>query len=150
VFHYVSGSPWQLYLPLATFLQKEGFPAGSFHLKLFRLTDSTAFSLLSSQEATKLAAIEPILAAFPGRRFVLVGDSGEQDPEIYGKIARKYGRQIAAILIRNVTDEDANGARFRRALEGIQRQRWRLFRRPEELQGLLGKLSQLQEAAGEM
>jgi len=147
-FHYVSGSPWQLYQPLADFLEKEGFPAGSFHLKHFRLTDSTAFSLLSSQEATKLGAIEPILAAFPGRRFVLVGDSGEQDPEIYGRIARKHGRQIAAILIRNVTDETADGQRFRRALEGIERQRWELFRRPQQLEGLLGRLSQSQEAAG--
>ncbi|MHC4178753.1 MAG: phosphatidate phosphatase App1 family protein, partial [Planctomycetota bacterium] len=147
VFHYVSGSPWQLYLPLSEFLRAEGFPAGSFHLKHFRLKDSTAFSLLASQEKTKLGAIEPILAAFPGRRFILVGDSGEQDPEIYGKIAREHGRQIAAILIRNVTDEAADGERFGRAFERIQPQRWRLFGRPEQLDGLPGTLSESQEAA---
>jgi hypothetical protein len=148
VFHYVSGSPWQLYLPLSEFLEKEGFPAGSMHLKQFRLKDPTAFSLLASQEETKLGAIEPILTAFPHRRFVLVGDSGEQDPEIYGKIARKYGQQIAAILIRNVTGEAAQGERLRRALEGIEPRRWQLFRWPEQLREVPHRLSQPQEAAG--
>lgn len=147
VFHYVSGSPWQLYRPLSDFFRSEGFPAGSFHLKHFRLTDATAFNLLRSQEKTKLGAIEPILAAFPHRRFVLVGDSGEQDPEIYGRVARRHGEQIAAILIRNVTGEAADGERFRRAFEGVGQQRWELFRRPEELEGLLGKLNQSQETA---
>lgn len=144
VFHYVSGSPWQLYEPLSDFLREEGFPAGSMHLKHFRLKDSTALSLLASREKTKLEAIEPILAAFPGRRFILVGDSGEEDPEIYGKIARKHGDRIAAILIRNVTDEAADGDRFSRAFEGIGRQRWRLFSRPEQFRGLLGELGQEQ------
>ena len=87
-FHYVSGSPWQLYEPLRDFCRAEGFPRGTFHLKLFRLTDSSVLNLLGSQEGFKTGAIEEILAALPGRRFVLVGDSGEQDPEIYGRIAR--------------------------------------------------------------
>ena len=147
VFHYVSGSPWQLYRPLSDFFRSQGFPAGSFHLKHFRLTDATAFNLSRSQEKTKLRAIEPILAAFPHRRFVLVGDSAEQDPEIYGRIARRHGEQIAAILIRNVTGEAAGDERFRRAFEGVEQQRWELFRRPEQLEGLLGKLDRSQETA---
>lgn len=147
VFHYVSGSPWQLYTPLSDFFRAEGFPPGSVHLKLFRLTDSTVFSLLASQEKTKLRAIEPILAAFPRRRFILVGDSGEEDPEIYGKIARQYGDRIAAILIRNVSDEAADGRRLRAAFAGIDPKRWRLFRQPEELRRLLSELGQAEEIA---
>ena len=147
-FHYVSGSPWQLYSPLAEFLRVRGFPAGSMHLKLFRMTDATALNLVLSQEATKLDAIEPILAAFPKRRFVLVGDSGEEDPEIYGKIARKHPDQVVAILIRNVTDEAADGARMRRAMEGVERRRWELFERPQQIRELLGKLNELRKTAG--
>ena len=65
-FHYVSGSPWQLYLPLSEFLETQGFPPGSFDLKDFRLKDPTTVAgLLKSQETTKLRAIEPIMAAFP-------------------------------------------------------------------------------------
>jgi phosphatidate phosphatase APP1 len=40
-----------------------------------------------------------------GRHFVLVGDSGEKDPEMYAKIASKYPKQIVRICIRQI---DAN------------------------------------------
>ena len=72
-------------------------------LKLFRLKDPSALDLLQSQTATKIRAIEPLLTAFPERRFVLIGDSGEQDPEIYTEIARTHRPQIVAVFIRNVT-----------------------------------------------
>lgn len=149
VFHYVSGSPWQLYGPLADFRRTQGFPEGSFHLKHFRLTDSSVLNLLGSQQGHKLAAIEPILAAFPGRRFILIGDSGEQDPEIYGKIARRHGDQIAAICIRNVTGESAEGKRFQDAFEGIQPYRWTLFHRPEELRQLIRETTRSESHATE-
>ena len=97
VFHYVSGSPWQLYLPLAEFFSAQHFPPGSVDLKYFRLKDPSALSLLQSQEDTKMRAIEPILQAFPQRRFILIGDSGEQDPEIY-TLLRGARQQIVAIL----------------------------------------------------
>jgi membrane protease YdiL (CAAX protease family) len=139
-FHYVSGSPWQLYRPLAEFCRAEGFPAGSLHLKHFRLSDATVINVLASQETTKRRAIEPILAAFPARRFILVGDSGEQDPEIYAKLARRRPRQVVAVFIRNVTDEAADGRRFRTALQGIDPGRWKLFRSAEELQPLVTEL----------
>src|SRR5206468_1264952 len=38
-FHYVTASPWQLYLPLAEFVRSNGFPAGTFHMKSFRVKD---------------------------------------------------------------------------------------------------------------
>jgi len=132
-FHYVSASPWQLYEPLSAFLQTKGFPAGSFHLKRFRLKDSTALDLFASPEAFKLEHIEPILVAFPERRFVLVGDSGEKDPEIYGTLARKYSEQIVRIFIRDVSVGEPDASRFRRAFVGVPDQRWAVFRTPDEL-----------------
>lgn len=126
-FHYVSGSPWQLYPPLAEFLKAAGFPQGSFHLKHFRLKDRSIVSIFSSQEAYKLAAIEPILTAYPKRRFLLVGDSGEQDPEIYTRLATQHPKQIAAVFIRNVTEESADNARFEALRKGLGAERFRLF-----------------------
>src|ERR1051325_5894126 len=102
-FHYVSASPWQLYEPLAQFIRDNKFPEGTFHLKLFRLKDQTFFDLFRSPEQYKLALIEPMLERFPKRRCVLVGDSGEKDPEIYGLLTRKHPQQIVKILIRDVT-----------------------------------------------
>lgn len=133
-FHYVSGSPWQLYQPLEAFRAQEGFPEGSFHLKNFRMKDSSLFDLFASHEATKTKAITEILAAFPARRFLLVGDSGEEDPEIYGKLARQYGDQIVGIFIRNVSDESATDERFQKAFGDVQRDRWHLFSKADEIQ----------------
>jgi phosphatidate phosphatase APP1 len=133
VFHYVSGSPWQLYLPLAEFLEAERLPEGSFHLKQFRLKDRSMLGLLQSQEATKLAAIEPILAAYPDRQFILIGDSGEQDPEIYAKVAQRHGGQVAAIFIRNVTGETIDNARFRAVRQQLDDVQFQLFEEPDRL-----------------
>jgi hypothetical protein len=139
-FHYVSGSPWQLYEPLRDFCRNERFPQGTFHLKYFRLTDSSVLNLFGSQEGYKTPVIEELLAALPGRRFVLIGDSGEQDPEVYGAIARKHPGQVAAIFIRNVTGEQPGAERFRKAFEGIAAQGWKLFDQPAELDPLVSKL----------
>ncbi|MCS7466081.1 App1 family protein [Stieleria sp. ICT_E10.1] len=139
-FHYVSGSPWQLYQPLESFFADQGFPKGTYHLKHFRLTDSSGLGLLSSQRATKLAAIEPLLGSFPERRFILLGDSGEHDPEIYGQLARDYPDQIAGIFIRNVTASDRTDGRFQTAFEQVPADRWRLF----------DDVSQIRDAAVEL
>lgn len=125
--HYVSSSPWQLYQPLDGFLEKAGFPQGTLHLKHFRLKDSSALDLLGSQTDTKLKAISPILERFPERRFVLIGDSGEQDPEIYGQIAREHPEQVVGIFIRNVTSATSDDERFLAAFRDLPNERWELF-----------------------
>jgi phosphatidate phosphatase APP1 len=132
-FHYLSGSPWQLYGSLSEFLHKEGFPPGSFHLKMFRLKDSSALNMLRSQRGYKSAAIERILADFPHRRFILVGDSSEEDPEIYAGAARKHGEQVLRIFIRRADASDDDPDRFRAAFEGLPPDRWQVFRDPQEL-----------------
>ncbi len=128
VFHYVSSSPWQLYPALAEFLAAARLPAGSIDLKPFRLKDETFFNLFKSSAETKPPVIEALLAAYPGRGFVLVGDSGEVDPEVYGAIARRHPDQVRAILIRNVTGEAPDAARFRdAAFKDLPPELWLLF-----------------------
>jgi len=36
-------------------------------------------------------------------RFIMIGDSGEHEPEIYADIACQYPQQISHIYIRNIT-----------------------------------------------
>jgi len=132
-FHYVSGSPWQLVEPVRAFADKAGFPLGSYHMKDFRWKDSSVLNLLGAQQEFKLGAIEPILTQFPQRRFVLVGDSGEQDPEIYGTLARKYPKQIARIFIRNVTAEPAAAERYRKSFADVPAERWHIFQETKEI-----------------
>lgn len=132
-FHYVSASPWQLYPPLAAFIASNGFPSGTFELKPFRWKDRSLFSLFSSPEKFKPGVIEPLLQQFPKRKFILVGDSGERDPEIYGTLARKFPEQITKILIRDVTAESAETERYDQAFRELPRDRWQIFRAPGEI-----------------
>jgi phosphatidate phosphatase APP1 len=104
VFHYVSAGPWQLFVPLTEFMERVAFPEGTMHLKDFRLKDSTGFSLLEKPTRHKVKTIEELLARHPQRSFVLVGDSGQLDPEIYADIARRHPQQIRAIYIRSVSE----------------------------------------------
>ena len=129
-FHYVSASPWQLYSPLAVFISEHEFPAGSFHMKHFRLQDRTVLNLFGSQEGYKRSVIEPLLKQFPNDRFVLVGDTGEQDPKIYAGLARDYP-QVSRIFIRNVTHEGTES--YRETFKGLPANRWQLFRETSEI-----------------
>ncbi len=132
-FHYVSSSPWQLYSPLLEFLDGAGFPWATFSLKAVRFRDATLFDLFKKGTETKPPAIEAILDRYPNRRFVLVGDSGEQDPEVYAELLRKRREQILGVCIRNVTRENSDGERFSAVFEGLDRSRWQLFEDPKGL-----------------
>jgi len=90
VFHYVSAGPWPLYGPLSDFLTAAGFPKAPSPAEFPLETDSSLLDLTSSPEAYKLQTIEAIFKDFPARQFLLIGDSGERDPEIYGRLARTF------------------------------------------------------------
>lgn len=133
VFHYVSASPWQLFHPLSAFLERHRFPEGTFHLKPVRLRNTGWLRLLSSSKAHKRRIIKQIFTAFPQRRFLMVGDSGQRDPETYSWFARRYPRQVAGVYIRALHDEPASSRRFRRAFQGLPSGLVRLFKESTEL-----------------
>jgi hypothetical protein len=132
-FHYVSASPWQLYLPLSEFVRSNGFPSGTFALKKFRWKDRSFLSLFADPEKYKPAVIEPLLKKFPDRQFLLIGDSGERDPEVYAALARKYPQQIVSIWIRDVTDEPRSAERYQETFRGLPHGLWQVFNSPLEL-----------------
>lgn len=133
-FHYVSASPWQLFQPLVEFTRAAGFPDGVFHLKRVRLKDSSLFDLFADPFALKLAVIERLIQDFPQRRFILVGDSGEKDPEVYAELARRFRGQILRVYIRDVTDEAAEAPRYRAAFRDVPPDQWQLFQDPAALE----------------
>ena len=122
-FNYVSGSPWQLYPMLGKFLSDNSFPAGSFNMKEFRANPSSAqfweFIASGSTEEFKKQAIKDIITSYPHRQFILIGDSGEHDPEVYGWAADAYPGQVKEIYIRNVTQETFGNKRMRKSFEAI-------------------------------
>ncbi|MBA3938288.1 MAG: App1 family protein [Planctomycetes bacterium] len=126
-FHYLSASPWQLYTPLSVFADAEGFPAGTWNLKQFRWKDETFWDLFADPELHKRTTLEPLLAAFPQRRFVLIGDSGQSDPECFGALARKHPAQIVRIFIRDITGGGRGAPRYAGAFAGVPEENWLLF-----------------------
>ena len=61
---------------------------------------------------------------------VLVGDSGERDPEIYGNVARLYPKRVVQIFIRAVKGEKPDDERFLKAFKGVPRDKWLIFTDP--------------------
>jgi phosphatidate phosphatase APP1 len=90
---YVSKSPWNLYAPLVEYLEVQALPLGPLVLRDFGLR---------RDRNHKTEAIEAILQTYPALPFILIGDSGEQDPEIYAAIVRRHPQRIRAIYIRSV------------------------------------------------
>jgi hypothetical protein len=136
-FHFVSCSPWHLYPPLKAFLDANGFPKATLNMKRLRLKDSSLYEFVSPPEAFKVPQILALLQAYPRRQFVLIGDSGERDPEVYGQIARERPDQVVAILIRNVSNESATSPRWELAFRDVPPERWQLFTTPSEIASLV-------------
>ena len=133
VFHYVSGSPWQLTPMLTHFIEEKGFPRGSFHLRMFRIYDSSMLNLLKNPFDQKVRKISAILKRYPRRKFIFVGDSGEADADVYGEIARRYPDQLLHIFIRNVELGKMTQERVSVAFKDIPQDKWTVFEDAKEL-----------------
>ena len=116
-FFYVSKSPWNLYAPLVEYLEVQGLPRGPLLLRDFGL---------SSHKNHKTEAIEDILATYPGLEFILIGDSGEQDPEIYSGIVHRFPGRIRAIYIRSVNQDRERLAAIERLIKEVAKTRCQL------------------------
>ncbi|WP_299184296.1 App1 family protein [uncultured Aquimarina sp.] len=96
---YVSNSPWNLYDYLTAFLKKHYFPEGPILLRDFR----TPFDKTPKPTAPhKQSEILNILKIYSDLKFILIGDSGEKDANIYTEIAEQFPDRILAIYLRSV------------------------------------------------
>lgn len=131
-FHYVSSSPVQLYPPLEQFIRSAGFPEGSVHLRTLKLRKEILASSEQSRQH-KTEQIRTLLQRFEQRRFILIGDSGEADPEIYAELLIAHPRQIRAIHIRDVTAQPRSAARYQNLLPAQLAARLHVFQNAEQL-----------------
>jgi len=103
---YVSSSPWNFYDLLTEVLEVHEIPAGPLFLKDYGLARDLLLGRGHMEH--KMGAIEHILKTHPRLKFVLVGDSGQMDPEIYREAARLHPGRIEAIYIRAVDSPARN------------------------------------------
>jgi phosphatidate phosphatase APP1 len=111
---YVSSSPWNLYDVIADFLEAEGLPAGPLLLRDWDLGPA-----LFRNAGHKTRLIREILETYAALPFILVGDSGQEDPEIYAEIVAAHPRRILAVYIRNVAPHPERAAAIGRLTERV-------------------------------
>lgn len=101
--YYVSSSPWNLYDMLEDFLEIQRIPAGPLLLRHLGFNPETLFG--SSHQHHKLMQIEKIFSFTAELPFILIGDSGQHDPEIYLEVIRNHPGRIKAVYIRDVSKD---------------------------------------------
>jgi phosphatidate phosphatase APP1 len=98
---YVSSSPWNIYDLLTDFIGLKGIPEGPLFLKDYGFTHNKLFT--EGHEGHKPKKIKKVLDAYPEMNFILIGDSGQKDPEIYAEVIKNFPGRILAVYIRDVT-----------------------------------------------
>jgi phosphatidate phosphatase APP1 len=115
---YVSSSPWNIYDLLVDFLDIHGLPVDPLFLR------DWSQGSLRDHEAHKLEQIETIMATYPDLPFILIGDSGQEDPEIYQHIVADFPGRVLAVYIRDVSrsrrDREVEAIREDVCSRGIQ------------------------------
>lgn len=113
---YVSNGPWNLYDLLCDFFQLHELPKGPVFLRDFGFLGRRLWGKPSTHKADH---IRRIITAFPHLSFVLIGDSGESDTDVYMEMARNFPGRIAAIFIRDV-EIPGRALRIKRLIESAK------------------------------
>ncbi|CAF2046924.1 unnamed protein product [Rotaria magnacalcarata] len=134
-FAYLTASPDQLYPFLREFFDRTGFPSGSAHMRHFTWLDVNfiTFFMSSSYMAKKTETLEMFLQNTRNRRFVLLGDIFQKDPEIYANIYSQYPDRIAKIFIRKYVDDNEGQQRLEDLFKDIPSEKWATFEKGADL-----------------
>jgi phosphatidate phosphatase APP1 len=98
---YVSNGPWNLYDVFEHFLELRGIPPGPVELRDWGSPWREVQRV--GRYEHKLESIRRIFRTLPDLPFILIGDSGEDDPEIYRDVVHEYPARVLAIYIRDVS-----------------------------------------------
>lgn len=99
-FFYISSSPWNLYDLLIDFIEINSIPSGPVFLKDYGFSHDKIIS--DNHDLHKLKKIKKVLDAFPEMNFILIGDSGQRDAEIYASAAGQFPGRILSIYLRDI------------------------------------------------
>lgn len=115
---YVSSSPWNLYDLLMDFFAIQGIPEGPIFLRDWGVSENEVLPV--DHRIHKLTSIRHIMDMITDLPFILIGDSGQEDPEIYSEIVEIYPGRILAVYIRDVSKIRARSDAIRKLAEKVQ------------------------------
>lgn len=134
-FAYLTASPDQLYPFLREFFDREQFPIGSAHMRHFTWLDSNfiTFFMSTSYMKKKTETLQMFLKNTINRRFVLLGDIFQKDPDIYANIYAQYPDRIERIFIRKYANDDEGQKRLETLFKDIPSHKWATFEKGADL-----------------
>ncbi|GAA1722410.1 App1 family protein [Isoptericola hypogeus] len=99
-FLYLSTGAWNTAATLRSFLGRHGYPTGPL-----LLTDwgPTLTGWFRSGQAHKNASLDLLMARFPHVRWLLVGDDGQHDAQVYARAVDRWPGRVEAVAIRRLT-----------------------------------------------
>ena len=103
---YVSSSEWNLYDFLEDFCDTRQLPKGVFMLKDLKENIWSLIKTGGGSHRHKANKIRKILDLYEDMAFILIGDSGQRDAEIYAEIIANYPNRILVAYIRDVSDSE--------------------------------------------
>jgi phosphatidate phosphatase APP1 len=101
---YLSTGAWNVAPTLSRFLSRNLYPSGPLLLTDWGPTHDRWFR---SGRDHKVAPLERLAAEFPDIRWLLVGDDGQHDEEIYGNFAKNHPANVTGIAIRQLSNSEA-------------------------------------------
>jgi phosphatidate phosphatase APP1 len=103
-FIYLSTGAWNVHPTLTRFLTRHLYPPGSLLLTDWGPTSDRWFR---SGQKHKYDNLRRLVHTFPGVKWILVGDDGQHDEDIYADFAREYPENVRAIAIRELLAPEA-------------------------------------------
>ncbi|WP_231367293.1 App1 family protein [Schaalia sp. ZJ405] len=97
---YLSTGAWNVVPTLRDFLARCDYPLGGYLMTDFGPSNTGWFR---SGREHKRRELRRLARALPDVKWLLVGDDGQRDPEIYAEFAREYPDHVAGIAIRSLS-----------------------------------------------
>jgi phosphatidate phosphatase APP1 len=120
-FFYVSNSEWNLYDFLRDFFALNDLPKGVFFLQTLKKGLRDIVTSGKVNHSHKQNSIDFLMRFYPNKPFILVGDNGQKDMEIYADMAARYGDRIKGVLIRKLPyiKNEKRTKRYRQRIESF-------------------------------
>ena len=101
---YLSTGAWNVAPTLTRFLSRQLYPAGALLLTDWGPTHDRWFR---SGRDHKRESLARLAEEFPGIQWLLVGDDGQHDEDIYGEFVDAHPDNVSAVAIRQLSNSEA-------------------------------------------
>ena len=101
---YLTAFPIVLAKPITALLKRDGYPSGTL------VTTGRSFAarwVFGGSRTRKLAGMQRLADRMPNVRWVLLGDDGGHDPQVFVDFAYRHRDRVAVIALRQVIDVDS-------------------------------------------